>query len=279
MQLRDYVVVLRKGWWLIALTAVVTALSAIGFAKLQQPIYRSSVALEVTGRLDYGTGLAINNQLRQLNNRIQTANLASEVDRRYQFDLGPERLLEKIHTQAFPDTITIQIDVDDTDPLRAQRIATAFAEVFAERETASQEGLPQQERRVVGVLDAAKPARLYWPQTRVFLLAGLLLGAVLGILLAFARDYLDDSLKTPEDVDRYLGVTTLGTIPRVPPAARDRPAPSDTGPSAPKPASPLSPAGAGGPGAAAGAEEVGARRLGRRGRRPEASRKARRGHR
>jgi capsular polysaccharide biosynthesis protein len=267
VQLRDYVAVLRKGWWLIALTAVVTAASAIGFAKLQQPIYRSSVTLEVTGRLDYGTSLAIEKQLRQLNNRIQTANLASEVDRRFQFDIGAERLLEKIHTQAFPDTITIQIDVDDTDPSRAQRIANAFAEVFAERETAAQEGLPQQERRVVNVLDAAKPSRLYWPQTRVFLLSGLLLGAVLGVLLAFARDYLDDSLKTPEDVDRYLGMTTLGNIPRVPAGPRGavRPPPADTPPGgeARRPA-------------AAVAEEVGARRMGRRARRSGRGRNPRR---
>ncbi|HZS01244.1 MAG TPA: Wzz/FepE/Etk N-terminal domain-containing protein [Chloroflexota bacterium] len=267
MQLRDYVAVLRKGWWLIALTAVVTALSAIGFAKLQQPIYRSSVTLEVTGRLDYGTSLAIEKQLRQLNNRIQTANLASEVDRRYQFDIGAERLLEKVHTQAFPDTITIQIDVDDTDPARAQRIANGFAEVFAERETASQEGLPQQERRVVNVLDAAKPARLYWPQTRVFLLAGLLLGAVLGVLLAFARDYLDDSLKTPEDVERYLGLTTLGNIPRVPAGARGVRAPPGEAEAGPGPARPKP----------AGAEAVGARRLGRRGPRLTASRRGHRG--
>jgi capsular polysaccharide biosynthesis protein len=270
VQLRDYVAVLRKGWWLIALTAVVTAASAIGFAKLQQPVYRSSVTLEVTGRLDYGTSLAIEKQLRQLNNRIQTANLASEVDRRFQFDIGAERLLEKIHTQAFPDTITIQIDVDDTDPQRAQRIANAFAEVFAERETAAQEGLPQQERRVVNVLDAAKPSRLYWPQTRVFLLSGLLLGAVLGVLLAFARDYLDDSLKTPEDVDRYLGVTTLGSIPRVPAAARaaTRSPPAD----APPDGGTRRPA-------AAVAEQVGARRLGRRGRRSTRGGKGRRNRR
>ncbi len=254
MQLREYVAVLRKAWWLIALTAAVTALSAVGFAKLQQPIYRSSVVLEVTGRLDYGTSLAIEKQLSQLNNRIQTANLASEVDRRYQLDIGAERLLDKIHTKAFPDTITIQIDVDDTDPARAQRIANGFAEVFSERETASQEGLPLQERRVVNQLDEAKPARLYWPQTRVFLLSGLLLGAVLGILLAFARDYLDDSLKTPDDIERYLNLYLLGSIPRVPAGARAAySAPGDTGPG-PGPGRP----------SPAEAEPVGARQLGRR---------------
>ena len=215
MQLRDYLAVVRKSWWLIALTAVVTALSAVVFAKLQQPLYRSSVVVEVTGRLDYGTTLAINNQLRQLSNRLQTANLASEVDRRYQFDLGAEKLLEKIHTQAFPDTVTIQLDVDDSDPTRARQIARGFAEVFVEREAALMEGVPQQERRVVSMLDEPKPPRLYWPQWRVFLLSGLLLGLVLGVLLAFARDYLDQSLKTDDDVKRYLGLDTLGAIPRV----------------------------------------------------------------
>jgi capsular polysaccharide biosynthesis protein len=213
VQIQDYLAVLRKSWRLILLTAVVTTLSAVIFAKLQQPIYRSSVVVEVTGRLDYGTSLAINNQLRQMANRLQTVNLANEVDRRYQFDLGGERLMEKIHTQAFPDSVTIQIDVDDTDPTRARQIARGFAEVFVERETASQEGLPQQERRVVSMLDEPKPPRLYWPQTRVFLLSGLILGLVLGVLLAFARDFLDDSLKTVEDVERYLGVPTLGMIP------------------------------------------------------------------
>jgi len=179
VQLRDYVAILRKSWWLLALTAIVTAASAFVFAKLQQPIYRSSVVVEVTGRLDYGTSLAIERQLRQLANRLRTADLASEVDQRYQLDLGSERLLDKIHTQAFPDTITIQIDVDDTDPTRARQIARGFGEVFVERELASQDGLPQQERRVARLLDEPKPPRLHWPQTRVFVLSGLIACAVI----------------------------------------------------------------------------------------------------
>ena len=73
---------------------------------------------------------------------------------------------------------------------------------------------------MVSMLDEPKPPRLYWPQTRVFLLSGLLLGLVLGVLLAFARDYLDDSLKTIEDVERYLGLPTLAAIPRVPAGPR-----------------------------------------------------------
>jgi capsular polysaccharide biosynthesis protein len=216
VQLTDYLAVVRKHWWLVLLAAGVTAASAFAFAKLQTPLYRSSVVLQVTGRVDYGTTLALNNQLRQLTNRIRTHNLAREVDSRYQFDLGSERLLEKIHAQAFPDTTSIQIDVDDTDPARAQQIARGFAQVFVEREAAAMEGVPTSERRVVELLDEPTPPRLYWPQARVFVLSGLLLGALIGLVLAFAREYLDDSLKTPAEVERYLGLPTLAVIPRAP---------------------------------------------------------------
>jgi polysaccharide biosynthesis transport protein len=42
---------------------------------------------------------------------------------------------------------------------------------------------------------------------------GLLLGAVLSIGLAFFLDYLDNTLKTPDDVRHHLGVPFLGVIP------------------------------------------------------------------
>ncbi|MBX5489907.1 MAG: hypothetical protein IRZ14_02025 [Chloroflexi bacterium] len=258
MQLTDYLAVVRKNWWLILLAAVVTALSALAFSKLQTPVYRSSVVLQVTGRVDYGTTLALNNQLRQLTNRIRTRNLASEVDNRYQFDLGAERLLEKVHVQAFSDSTSIQIDVDDSSPARARQIARGFAEVFAEREAAAMEGVPTSERRVVEMLDEPTPPRLHWPQTRVFVLSGLLLGLLIGLVLAFVREYLDDSLKSPAEVERYLGLPTLAVIPRAPAGVPARGASKR-----PVPATPLprrEEAGAGAP-----------RRLGRRaprGRRP-----------
>jgi capsular polysaccharide biosynthesis protein len=257
VQLTDYLVVLRKNWLLIALTALVTAASAFVFSKMQTPVYRSSVVLQVEGRVDYGTTLALNNQLRQLTDRIRTHKLAHVVDVRYQFDLGSERLLDKLHTQAFTDSTSIKIDVDDTDPQRAREIARGFAQEFVEAETAKMEGVPTTERRVVGLLDEPAPPRLHWPQTRVFVLSGLLLGALIGLVLAFAREYLDDSLKTPSDVERYLELPTLATIARVPAGMRGSAAPRA---SEPPPA--------------ARREEAGAsagRRLGRRaprGRRP-----------
>ncbi len=41
----------------------------------------------------------------------------------------------------------------------------------------------------------------------------LVLGAMLGIFVAFILEFLDTSIKTPEDVEKYLGLPVIGTIP------------------------------------------------------------------
>ena len=47
-------------------------------------------------------------------------------------------------------------------------------------------------------------------------LAGLAVGIVLGIALAFLREYLDDSVKTKEDLEGATGLTAVGLIPVIP---------------------------------------------------------------
>ena len=213
MQLREYLQVISQRWWIILLTATFAAASAFAFAKTQTPVFRSSVKLEVTGRVDYGQILAIGQLLRQIAARVETTGVANEVDQRLRLDLGPEALLEKVHTQAFPDTIQIQIDVDDVDPARAESIAAALATVVKERQDALMASVPQQERINLGVVDRPTSPRLFWPQTRVLVLAAGLVGVLFGIVLAFVLDYMDDSIRSAEDIERYLGMPTLGLVP------------------------------------------------------------------
>jgi len=54
------------------------------------------------------------------------------------------------------------------------------------------------------------------PNVPLNLAVGLVSGLFLGIVLAFVRDYFDDSVKNKETVDRVTGVPTLGLIPKVP---------------------------------------------------------------
>lgn len=213
MPLNEYVGVVRGRWWIVLIATLVSLGSGYLFASAQTPIYRSSVRLEVTGRIDYGQILAIDKLLRQISSRITTTSVAEAVDQRLQLGLGAEALLAKIHTQALSDTIQIQVDVDDTDPIRAQRIAGALAEVVQERQAAQMASVPEQERVAVSRLDRPSPGRFVWPQTQPILLAAGLLGLLAGMVLAFLLDYLDDTMRSAQEIERYLSLPVLGTVP------------------------------------------------------------------
>ena len=53
------------------------------------------------------------------------------------------------------------------------------------------------------------------PRTSVNLTIGLFAGLLMGVLLAWIRDQLDSSLKTPDQVESALGVTFLGLLPEL----------------------------------------------------------------
>ena len=57
---------------------------------------------------------------------------------------------------------------------------------------------------------------LYWPpRAAVTVPAGGLLGLILGLRLAVVWETFDKSLKSPADIERFVGLTTLGAIPTV----------------------------------------------------------------
>jgi capsular exopolysaccharide synthesis family protein len=68
----------------------------------------------------------------------------------------------------------------------------------------------------VSVVDRAlPPAAPYKPSLFQNLEIGLLLGALLGVLAAFALEFLDQTLKTPHDVEQRLRLPVFGIIPRL----------------------------------------------------------------
>lgn len=63
--------------------------------------------------------------------------------------------------------------------------------------------------------DAVPPPRPFRPDTSRTLLMSLFLGFAIAGALAFGLDYLDDTIKTPEDITRKLRVPFLGLVPSV----------------------------------------------------------------
>lgn len=230
LDLRESLGVLRRRWWVVVLAAASAVVVAYAYARLQQPTYRSMIRLEVSARFDNGQQLALERLLPQLAQRVRTTDVTREVDTRLRLDLGAGAILDTVRSEAQTQSGQIQIEADDVDPRRVEAIVLETARVFEEQHAARNQGIPTQDRALVSILDRPTPARLVWPNMRVILPTAAILGLFIGMLLAVMLDYLDDTLKTSEDVERTLGAITLGRLPRgaglfVPPAASVAPAP------------------------------------------------------
>lgn len=67
----------------------------------------------------------------------------------------------------------------------------------------------------IRIVDRARvPVRPSSPNKKRNLILALMLGLGGGVALAFLFDFLDNSVKTSEDVERYAGLPTLGVVPR-----------------------------------------------------------------
>jgi len=67
----------------------------------------------------------------------------------------------------------------------------------------------------VSLLDEARvPLYPIKPRKRVNLMLGAMMGMFLGVGLVFFLDYLDNTFRTPQDIENYLGLSVLGVIPK-----------------------------------------------------------------
>jgi len=62
---------------------------------------------------------------------------------------------------------------------------------------------------------AEVPGGPFTPNVPRNLIVGFAIGLAIGVLLAFGLDYLDDTIKTPEDITRRLNIPFLGLVPAV----------------------------------------------------------------
>ena len=119
-----------------------------------------------------------------------------------------EDLLGKMTVTSVSDTRMITISVQDKDPYLACEIANAV------REHASVHIQKVLDTQAVNVAEVGNiPTEPVSPDTLRDGLIGGIVGAFLAIAVIVIMFLMDDTINTSEDVERYLGLSTLGVIP------------------------------------------------------------------
>ena len=216
MELREYIRIARRRGWIVVLLAMLTAVAAYGFSKTRVTIYEAAVTVTVRpARADWGLSNTVGSLLRSLAGDITTHTFLQEVIDRGQLDTTTDDLLngKTVFVRDSAADFTITIVVRDPNPKVAVQMVNLIADIFKEKRDQWNDLQDKRDRIDVEIRDHARNAGVYSPKTKINVLAGGVLGALIGLVIAFVLEWLEAGyVRSVEDMDR-LGVPSLGAIP------------------------------------------------------------------
>ena len=119
-----------------------------------------------------------------------------------------EDLVKRVSVENATDTRIISITVKDESKLDAQKIANAIRDVAAEHITAVMD------IEAVNIVDIANlPSQPAEPSIVKWAVVGAVLGVFICLAIILIKYLTDDTLKSSEDAEKYLGMSTLALIP------------------------------------------------------------------
>lgn len=209
---------LRRRWWLAVIVALVAAAVAYGYTSVQTPMYRSQTTMVARSvPPDNGTIEAIKKTMpsyaQDLGNR---QSWAMSLDNAGIQDVSHDEVAAGLRVQPRPDENALVMTIDSTDPVKAAIVAETIANDFVDRQNAELQETSAGGFRVVWLVSqaASVPGQPFEPRPRLYAAAAALFGLILGLLLAVVLELLDTTLKSPNEVQQYTGLTTLGVIPK-----------------------------------------------------------------
>lgn len=217
IDLMEIFTVLWSHGLIIFLTAVVTGIAVFLFTSLMiTPQYTSETRVFILNRTDQNSGI-INTQdlntstyltqdiLQLVTCRPVLENVITDLG----LDMTTAQLESEISVSNPTDTRFIVIRVEDMDPYQAQAIADAVRVASAEQITEIMDI-----EAVNTVEEASMPISKSSPNTVRDALLGFIVGALLAMIGIVLNYMFNDTIKTSEDIEKYLNLSVLGVIPK-----------------------------------------------------------------
>ena len=213
IDLMEILRVLLSKAWIILLSAVIGAASVGLFCKfVVTPIYSSTTQLCILSNTTGITSLAdlqIGTQLTQdYIVVVKSRPVVEGVINQLKLDMKYEELLAATTVENPTDTRILSITVDNEDPYLAKQIVDTYASIS--------------KKRIAELMDIAEPGIVEEgyvaefktsPQTtKNAIIAGFLVALLVSAIIV-VRHLMDDTIKSSEDIERYLGLNTLGILP------------------------------------------------------------------
>ena len=212
----ELIFVLLRRWWIILLCGIVAATAfLIGTKVLITPKYQSVTKIFVLSQQDVNyltsTDIQLSSYLtKDYAELIKSRTVAQEVIKRLDLNMSPDTLMSQVSVQTKSDTRIVTIIVLNEDPELAQELANVIREVSA-KQIVDVMGV-----EAVNMVDEANlPVSPSSPNVSKNMLLGAAWGFLLAIAVILIRYLLNDTIKNDEDVEWYLNLNVLASIPNV----------------------------------------------------------------
>lgn len=214
IDLLELINVLLGRLWIILNAGLFTALVCFAVSKfVLTPYYESTTKIYILNKTDNTSvtysdvqmGTQLTKDYAEL---INSRYVLEEVIQKLSMNEDYKSLLKKVSVSTPTDTRIVSITVEDTDPVQAMNTANCI------REVAGEHIQNVMDIEAVNVVETANmPTEKAGPSVMKWTLIGGAVGVFLLCVIILVQYLLDDTIKSSEDVERYLDLSTLALIP------------------------------------------------------------------
>jgi capsular polysaccharide biosynthesis protein len=220
MELQEYLSILKKRWsLLVVITLVATLISGVVSYFVIKPTYKSDISV-IIGKQDtadakapvtsYNDVLMYQKMVKTYSELAKSRTVAEHAISAAGIDMKSDTLSGMISVAPKGDTEFLTITVKSKDAKQAMQLANQLAKSLKEV------SINIKKSDNVQILDSAQlPTSPDSPKPMLNIAIAFFLGLMVSVGLVFLLEYLDNTIKTPDDIEKLLGIPVIGTIPLI----------------------------------------------------------------
>lgn len=217
IDLMDYIEIIRKRKALIIIITLLFVILTGIVSFLIAPTYEAQTTVIIgksssssTQKTDYNDVMMYQSLVKtyaEIAKSVKVATETADVLGSSTYNAGSIEKAVTVTPEQNTQILTIKADAKD--PYAAKNIANAITDSFL---TEAAKIYPDQNAQV---LDKAEvPQNPVKPNKKLNIAIAFVLGIMVSMGIAFLMEYMDSTIKNEKDIEKYLGIPVLGTIPR-----------------------------------------------------------------
>ena len=216
ISIEDILLMLKKRWkMIVAITIMATITSAIISFKVLKPQYEVSTKVfigkeNVEGQAYNQSDVMMYQKLmKTYSQTIQTKDLVSNSLKDVKTSLTTTDILNNLTVVAADDTQILQIKLKGLNPNEIKTVIDSITNEFIEL---SKELVPNGNIKVIETSQV--PTEPISPNKKMNIAIAFLLGLMVSCGICFLLEFLDDTFKNKDELERELEIPVIGSIPR-----------------------------------------------------------------